>query len=79
MRGSSPVFVVRASLVMVHPHALMCLFWLSSTAPLSSLCVNTTPSHVEFTRTRMHVWLEFESALIPCHPIFMSHAHCVSL
>ena len=33
MRGSSRVFVVRASLVMMHPHALMCLFGLSSTTP----------------------------------------------
>ena len=40
MRGSnsSRVFVVRASLVMIHPHALMCLFWLSSTTPLSPPC-----------------------------------------
>ena len=37
MRGSSRVFVVRTSLVMSHLHALMCLFWLSSTTPLSSL------------------------------------------
>ena len=36
-QGSS-VFVVRASCVMSHLHALMCLFWLSSTTPLSSLC-----------------------------------------
>ena len=34
--GSSRAFVVRASLVMIHPHALMCLFWLSLS--LSSLC-----------------------------------------
>ena len=38
MRGSSRVFVVRTSRVMSHLHALMCLFRLSSTTPLSSLC-----------------------------------------
>ena len=37
MRGSSRVFVVRTSLVMSHLHERMCLFWLSSTTPLSSL------------------------------------------
>ena len=37
MRGSSREFVVRTSRVMSHLHSLMCLFWLSSTTPLSSL------------------------------------------
>ena len=38
MRGSSRKLGVRTSCVMCHPHALMCLFWFSSTSPLSSLC-----------------------------------------
>ena len=37
-RGSRRKFGVRTSRVMCHPHSLMCLFWFSSTTPLSSLC-----------------------------------------
>ena len=37
-QGSSRKFGVRTSRVMCHPHLLTCLFWPSTTSPLSSLC-----------------------------------------
>ena len=42
-RGSSRKFGVLTSRVMTHLHELMCLFRLSSTSPLSSLCCTSSP------------------------------------
>ena len=61
MRGSSRVFVVRASLVMIHLHALVCLFRLSSTSPLSSLCcpsslLSSCPSSCPATSSSRMWW-----------------------
>ena len=61
MRGSSRVFAVRASCVMMHPHALMCLFGLSSTTSFSSLCspsslLSSCPSSCPSTSSSTTRW-----------------------
>ena len=57
MHGSSRKFGVRTSRVMCHPHALMCLFWLSATSQLSSLgCPSTILSSWPSTSSSMMWW-----------------------